>query len=132
MLQQTNTLNVEANPLTLRAHQQGENLNITVNSNIRDTTITLEVYEKEKIVYRDLIEIKDTEVTREMKADKDYTIKATLRKENQIIETKTIKPETEEEFNPTNIDPIILTPVALMDLYLIGNLLGALGIRRKT
>jgi len=67
-----------------------------------------------------------------MKADKDYVIKATLKKENQVIHTKEIKPETEEEFNPTNIDPIILTPIALMDLYLIGNLLGALGIRRKT
>ena len=67
-----------------------------------------------------------------MKADKDYVIKATLRKENQIIQSREIKPETIKEFNPINIDPIILTPIALMDLYLIGNILGALGLRRKT
>ena len=49
-----------------------------------------------------------------------------------MIHTKEIKPETIKEFSPKNIDPIILTPIALMDLYLIGNLLGALGLRGKT
>ena len=55
-----------------------------------------------------------------------------LKKENKVIHTKEIKPETIKEFNPINIDPIILTPIALMDLYLIGNLLGALGLRKAT
>ena len=48
LLQEINTLQVESNPLTLRAHQQGENLNITINSNLRDSVITLEVYKKKQ------------------------------------------------------------------------------------
>ena len=132
LLQEINTLQVESNPLTLRAHQQGENLNITINSNLRDTVIALEVYKGDKIVYQDLIEVKDKEVTREIKADQDYVIKATLRKGNQVMQSREIKPETIKEFSPKNIDPIILTAIALIDLYLLGNILGALGLKRKT
>ena len=48
------------------------------------------------------------------------------------MQSREIKPETIKEFSPKNIDPIILTSIALIDLYLLGNILGALGLKRKT
>ncbi|RLI92784.1 MAG: hypothetical protein DRO92_04855, partial [Candidatus Altiarchaeales archaeon] len=116
-------LKVKSNPLTLRTDIEGNNLNIFVDSNIRNSIIDLEVLKENRVIYKDIIEIKDRGVLRKIKAGKDYIIRVVLRKGNKIIERRETKLEAEREFKPVNIDMFLLPPFGLIDLYLLISIL---------
>ncbi|MCK4491423.1 MAG: hypothetical protein KAU03_02285, partial [Candidatus Altiarchaeales archaeon] len=102
--------------LILRAIEVDDILYITTKSNTADATIQLHATKNKKTVYINILDTKE-HVT-EIPAG-NYNIKADLKKDNEVINTKKVTPTTEKTHTPTNLNMYLLTPLTIIDTALL-------------
>jgi len=94
-------------------------LRIVADSDMVGGVIELEILKDKETVYVDVMEVKGKENVVTL-VPGNYLVRARVKKWDRVYEEKEIRTTAREEFDPMNLNPFVMFPIALVDLALLG------------